>query len=275
MTIDITKEKQDEQRLRLLESVVVHARDGVVVLEAEPAAGAGRSVLYVNDAFARMSGYAAAELVGRSLHVLRGPDSDPATLDRLRACLDGGRPLQAELLNYRKDGTPFWVELSLVPVPEADGGTRCAYWVMIQRDIGDRKRAEQALRDREEQLRQAQKMETVGQLAGGVAHDFNNLLTAVIGNLCLVDLPPGDPNRPLLATAEKAAQRAAGLTNKLLGFARRNQLLVAPVEVGGFVAEVVDLLRRTVDPRITFRADIPPLGWHAAGRPGPAEPGAR
>ncbi len=261
VTIDITQEKADEQRLRQLESVVVHARDGVVILEAEPTAHAGRSVLYVNDAFARMTGYAGAELVGRSLHVLRGPDSDPATLDRLRRGLDSCEPLQVELLNYRKDRSTFWVELSLVPVPDAD--SPCAYWVMIQRDISDRKRAERALREREDQLRQAQKMETVGQLAGGVAHDFNNLLTAVIGNLCLVDLPPGDPNRGLLATAERAAHRAAELTSKLLGFARRNQMLVAPLDVGEFVGEVVDLLRRTIDPRITFLADIPPLGWLA------------
>jgi len=261
VTIDITKEKADERRLRQLESVVVHARDGVVILEAEPTASPGRAVLYVNAAFAEMCGYAESELVGRSLQVLRGPDSCPATLDRLRLGLEAGEPLQVELLNYRKDGTTFWVELSLVPVPHADSA--CAYWVMIQRDISDRKRAERALREREEQLRQSQKMETVGQLAGGVAHDFNNLLTGVIGNLCLVNLPPGDPNRPLLATAERAAHRAAELTSKLLGFARRNQMLVAPLDVGEFVGEVVDLLRRTIDPRITFVADTPPLGWLA------------
>ena len=261
VTIDITKEKADEQRLRQLESVVVHARDGVVILEADPTAHPGRSVLYVNDAFAQMTGYARDELVGRSLHVLRGPDSDPATLDRLRRGLDSCESLQVELLNYRKDGSTFWVELSLVPVPDADADVRCAYWVMIQRDVTDRKRAERSLREREDQLRQAQKMETVGQLAGGMAHDFNNLLTAVIGNLCLVDLPPGDPNRPLLAVAERAAHRAAELISKLLGFARRNQMLVAPVDVGEFVEEVVDLLRRTIDPRIAFLADIPPLDW--------------
>jgi PAS domain S-box-containing protein len=256
VVIDITKEKADEQRLRLLESVVVHARDGVVVLEAE-ATAAGRAVLYANDAFLAMSGYARGELFGRSLHLLRGPDTDGGTLVRLRACLDSGDPLQAELLNYRKDGTTYWVELSIVPVPGDDG--RRAYWVMIQRDVSDRKAAELALRQREDQLRQAQKMETVGQLAGGVAHDFNNLLTAVLGNLDLIKLPAGDPNRPLLATADRAARRAAELTSKLLGFARRNQMLVAPVEVAGFVADVVELLRRTIDPRITFVTDIPPL----------------
>lgn len=122
--IDVTDRARDQERLRLLESAVVHARDAIVVLAASPDGHPGRSVLYVNDAFTRMTGYAADEVIGRSLHFLRGPDSDPATLDRLRDALGAGRPLLVELLNYRKDGTSFWVELSLVPVPDPAG--RCA-----------------------------------------------------------------------------------------------------------------------------------------------------
>jgi len=255
VVIDISKQRADEQRLRMLESAVIHARDAVIVLEASPSDALGRKVLYVNRAFTEMSGYEANEIVGRSLHVLRGPESDPATLDQLRTALETVTPLQTELMNYTKDGRKFWVELSLVPVPDEEGGQ--ASWVMIQRDISERKQSLETLRIRDEQLYQSQKMETVGQLAGGVAHDFNNLLTAVIGNLCLVDLPQGDPNRELLAVAEQAAQRAADLTKKLLGFARRNQILVRPIPVRDFVHEVVGLLRRTIDPRIEIHADIP------------------
>jgi nitrogen-specific signal transduction histidine kinase/ActR/RegA family two-component response regulator len=108
----------------------------------------------------------------------------------------------------------------------------------------------------EEQLRQSQKMEALGQLAGGVAHDFNNLLTAVLGNLALVKLDQDDQNRPLLRTVEQAAGRAADLTRKLLGYARRNQLLVAPVAPADMIGEVVDILRRTLDPRIEIAVDV-------------------
>ena len=255
VTIDISKQRADEQRLRLLESAVVHARDAVIVLEAQPSDALGRKVLYVNRAFTELSGYETAEIIGRSLHPLRGPESDPATLEQLRTALEAGTPLKTELMNYAKDGRKYWVELSLVPVPDGEGGQ--VSWVMIQRDISERKHAAEVLRARDEQLFQSQKMETVGQLAGGVAHDFNNLLTAVIGNLCLVELPPDDPNRELLAVAEQAAQRAADLTKKLLGFARRNQILVRSVPVRDFVLEVVGLLRRTIDPRIEIHAEIP------------------
>ena len=82
-------------RLRLLESAVIHAHDAVVVLEAMPKDGAGRSVLYVNDAFCTMTGYSREEVVGRSLYFLRGPDSDPATMDQIRQSLDNGQPLRS------------------------------------------------------------------------------------------------------------------------------------------------------------------------------------
>ena len=108
----------------------------------------------------------------------------------------------------------------------------------------------------EEQLRQSQKMEVIGQMAGGVAHDFNNLLTGILGNLSLAQLPDDDPNRPLLAAAEQAAVRAADLTGKLLGYARRNQLVFAPVDPADAFGEVVGLLRRTLDPRIRLEVKV-------------------
>ncbi len=374
--IDVSERRRSEERLRMLESAVVHARDAVVILEAEPNAAPGRCVLYANDAFCKMTGYTAEELVGRSLHFLRGPDSDPATLKRLRDALDSGDPFKGELLNYRRDGSQIWVELSVVPVPDATGP--CAHWVMIQRDISDRKQAELVLqrseamladaqriahigsweylpqtgecrwsdekirifgrepadfaptvegylaaihiddlekvervgldaghleypysldfrivrptgevrfiteeyyadfdsggapsrfwgvtmdntekRSAQEQLFQAQKMELIGQMAGGIAHDFNNLLTGIIGNLHLARLPEHDPNHKHVDTALRAANRAADLTQKLLGFARKNQLILHATRVGDIVSEVVSFIARTFDPRIRVEAAIP------------------
>jgi PAS domain S-box-containing protein len=355
-------------RLRLLESAVVHAHDAIVIMEAQARNTPGRAVLYVNDAFCQMTGYSRNEVVGRSLHFLRGPESDAVTLEAIRIALDTGKPLRVELRNYRKDGVAFWVDLSLVPVPDPTGVV--AHWVMIQRDITHRKEASDALRrsellfrgifentsagvsltdrngrfvscnpafaamtgrtveelltlspadithpddwaaqqrlvaevkagtrDRfnfperyiqpsgevvwaelsfavvrgvngeyeyglgvslnvterrqlEEQLRQAQKMEAVGQMAGGVAHDFNNLLTAVLCNLAQVRLADDHPNAPHLAAIEQAATRAADLTGKLLGYARRNQLVFAPVHPNDVFSDAVGLLRHTLDPRI-------------------------
>ncbi|HEY1190231.1 MAG TPA: PAS domain S-box protein [Gemmata sp.] len=142
---------ESEVRLRLLESAVVHAHDAVAIIEALPGSGPGRSVLYVNDAFCRLTGYARAEVIGRSLHMLRGASTDPDTLARLAAALDSGAALRVELRNYRKDGTPFWVDLSAVPVPDPDG--RLSHWVLIQRDIDRRKAAERRARQTGQLLR--------------------------------------------------------------------------------------------------------------------------
>jgi PAS domain S-box-containing protein len=115
----------------------------------------------------------------------------------------------------------------------------------------------------EEQLRQAQKMEAIGQLAGGVAHDFNNLLTAILGNLSLLqnNLPPNDPQRPLVEAAERAAWRAANLTRQLLGFSRRTVLHPEPLNANTTVNEVVSFFKRTIDPRIALQTRKTPDLW--------------
>jgi two-component system cell cycle sensor histidine kinase/response regulator CckA len=158
--VDVSERYRHMDRLRLLESAVVHARDAVVILEGQPQPNSGRNVLYANDAFFRMSGYTADEVIGRSLHFLRGPDSDESTLAALRDSLNSGRAFQGELLNYRKEGSPFWVELSLVPVPDPAG--RCSHWVMIQRDASDRKAGEAELRASQQMLADAQQIAHIG-----------------------------------------------------------------------------------------------------------------
>ena len=108
----------------------------------------------------------------------------------------------------------------------------------------------------EEQLRQSQKMEAVGRLAGGVAHDFNNLLTGVTGNLTLAlqATPADDPRREFLLAAERAAWRAADLTRQLLGFSRQTKPHMEPIDLNRCVREAVELLRRTLDPSIEIAA---------------------
>jgi diguanylate cyclase (GGDEF)-like protein/PAS domain S-box-containing protein len=136
---------QNAERLRLLESVVVNANDSVLITEAEPIDAPGPRILYANAAFTRTTGYEAAEVLGKSPRLLQGPHSDRAALDHLREALVAWRPIEVELLNYKKDGTPFWVELSIVPVPNETGFF--THWVSVQRDITERRAAaENALR---------------------------------------------------------------------------------------------------------------------------------
>ncbi len=144
---DITERKRTEERLRLLESVVVNANDAVLITEAEPIDEPGPRIVYANEAFTRMTGYSLEEVLGKTPRILQGPKTERATLDKLRAALTVWQPMILELINYRQDGSEFWVEMSIVPVTDQSGGY--THWVSIKRDITERKAAE-ALRKSEE-----------------------------------------------------------------------------------------------------------------------------
>jgi len=120
-------------RLRLLETVSVHAWDGIIITEAEPLDRPGPRILFANDAIHRQTGHGPASLIGQTPRVLQGPETDPAELARLGAALRRWEPVSARLLNYRTDGSTFWNELSIVPVADEIGWY--THWVSVQRDV--------------------------------------------------------------------------------------------------------------------------------------------
>ncbi len=146
----ITERLKVEAQLRLLESVVINANDAVIITEAQPIDEPGPRILYTNEAFTRMTGYSQEEIIGKTPRILKGPKTDRAILDKIRAALEAGEPVLAELMNYRKDGSEFWVELSIVPVADESG--RYTHWISVQRDITGRKRAEEELKIYRNQL---------------------------------------------------------------------------------------------------------------------------
>lgn len=140
-TVDDVEDRERTERLRLLESVAVHARDSILITEAEPIDLPGPRVLYCNAAFTRATGYSPDEIIGQTPRILQGPKSDPAACARIRQALIAWQPIEIELINYRKDGTEFWVELSIVPVADERGWF--THWVSVQRDVTERREAEQ------------------------------------------------------------------------------------------------------------------------------------
>lgn len=142
LTIDnAIKRKKSEEKLQLLESAVANANDAIIILEAEPGEMRGRRMLYVNEAFTKMTGYTFEEATSRTLRILRGPKTSLSALNKIRLALEQCKPVRVELINYRKDGTEFWVECNIVPF--ADQGGSFIHWVSVQRDITERKRAEE------------------------------------------------------------------------------------------------------------------------------------
>ena len=206
----------------------------------------------------RIKGYSAEEIVGS--HFSRFyTHEDMANQVPTRALETAAREgkFEAEGWRVRKDGTQFWASVVIDPIKD-DQGNLIGY-AKVTRDITERKAAQDALQQAQAALFQAQKMEAVGQLTGGVAHDFNNLLMAALGSLELLRKRlPDDPKLlRLLDNAVQAAQRGAGLTQRMLAFARRQDLNSTSVDVPDLVRGMTDLLRRTIGPTIQVETHFP------------------
>lgn len=291
---DVTEERRTLQRLHLLDMCAQNLSDVVMITDAaldRP----GPTIIYINAAAEPITGYRPDELIGNSPRVLQGPDTDHAALHALRRGLDAGERVRAELLNYRKDGSPFWVEMTISPVTEASG--RRSHFVAVQRDITERKQAETTRRELEAQLRQAQKMESIGTLAGGIAHDFNNILSAVLANVefARADLPPDSPALAPLGQIRHASVRARALVQQILAFGRRQVQQLVDLPLAPIIEGAVNLLRSTLPAsvRLDLRLTRAPLAvtadanqleqvvlnictnaWHAlGGEPGVIEVG--
>ncbi len=142
---------EPEDQPRLLAAILGAVGDAILVTEAQPTDEPGPKIVYANESFARMTGYTAEEIVGKTPRILQGPQTDRARLDEIRAALTKREPVRVDLLNYRKDGTQFWVEVDIEPVTDEHGNH--THWVSVQRDITDRRRQQEALRESEERLR--------------------------------------------------------------------------------------------------------------------------
>jgi two-component system cell cycle sensor histidine kinase/response regulator CckA len=258
---DISARKEAEADLRMRDRAIMAATQGILITDSNRP---DNPIIYVSPAFERITGYNSGEARGRNCRFLQGKETDPAAVTRLREAIQAGEPCNAELLNYRKDGTAFWNELFISPVRDPDG--RLTHFVGVLVDVTAR-------RSIEEQFRQAQKMDAFGQLAGGVAHDFNNLLTIINGysELLLEILPESDPSRQMIAEIHKAGERSAGLTRQLLAFSRQQILATRILNLNDVVADIDKMLKRLIgeDIRLTTMLETHP--WAVKADPGQVE----
>jgi PAS domain S-box-containing protein len=147
---DITKQRiinekleREQRHLRLLESVIINAKDSILITSAEPQQEPGPKILFVNEAFTAMTGYDLAEVVGQSPRFLQGPKTDANALKRMREAIQQWEPCEITIVNYKKNGEEFWVNLSISPVLDIKGNY--THWIAIQRDITEKKELEDLL----------------------------------------------------------------------------------------------------------------------------------
>ncbi|HEX5325805.1 MAG TPA: PAS domain S-box protein [Acetobacteraceae bacterium] len=271
LLVDITDRKASESARAYLAAIVSSSDDAII------SKNLNGIITSWNAGATAIFGYQPEEMIGRSILTLIPPDrvsEEDMVLGRLRR---GERIEHFETVRLHKDGHQIDVSLTISPVRSADG--RIIGASKIARDIGERKRAEQALLDlnqtlerriaertqelceannrlmaqiaererSEEALRQAQKMEAIGQLASGMAHDFNNLLTAILGNLELIEMRADDDRLSKLVQAgRRSVQRGARLNEQILAFSRRQHLSPRPLNLNRLIRGIQDMLGRTL-----------------------------
>ena len=256
---DVTEVKRAEEALRESEgryrALAENASDLIAEVDRE-----GR-FLFVSPNSSTMLGYDADALIGRTLHESAifenlHPDDRETLLEAFQRDIgSGGSGGQIEFRYRRGDGTWRWFESKAKTYRRSDGALRA---VVISRDVTER-------RELEERMQQAQKLEGLGVLAGGIAHDFNNLLTPILGDasLGLLDLPAESPVRARLQNIQRAAHRAAALTNQMLAYAGKRPLLVEEVDLSRLVREMGQLLETAVSSKAVLaydlRTDLPAL----------------
>jgi PAS domain S-box-containing protein len=260
---DVTERYRVEQALqastdvlRLRDRALAEISQGVMMTDTQ-----GR-ITYVNPGFEQLTGYSKAESLGRTARFLQGRATSPQTAAEISRAVREGRSFHGEILNYRKDGVELWLALDISPLHD-DQGVLTGF-VGAQRDVSERKQAEAARRELESQLRESQKMESIGTLAGGIAHDFNNILGAILGNLALArdDVGPGHAALRSLDQIGKASLRARDLVQQILAFSRRQpqELVVQPLNP--ILQETVALLRTTLPAMIDLRLELPAAPIH-------------
>ncbi|MEE8247818.1 MAG: PAS domain S-box protein, partial [Alphaproteobacteria bacterium] len=251
-TRDITERKQAEQALReseaRLQAILDHAPAIIHLKDRE-----GR-YLVVNKQFEKIYGFEAGDIIGKTVHDLFEPGISDAYIESDRVVLETRAPVERELPDPFVGGERT---LLVVKFPVVDSAGEVVAVGGVETDITAIKRIEQ-------QLIQAQKMEAVGQLTGGVAHDFNNLLAVILGNLELLDerLDGDASSRDLAQRAVQAAERGAALTQRLLAFSRKQTLQPEVTDLNKLVPGMTQLLRRALGETIEIETVLAAGLWH-------------
>ncbi len=258
---DVTVRRQAEADLRMRDRAIQAVTQGILITDATKA---DHPIVYASPGFERLSGYPAAEVLGRNCRFLQGPGTDPASRMKLREAIRKAQACTVELLNYRKDGTAFWNLLAVSPV--TDPGGRVTHFVGVQTEVTERRKLEA-------QLLQAQKMEAVGRLAGGVAHDFNNVLSVILSyaEMIAADLRPDEPLRADIEEIRTAGMRATELTRQLLAFSRQQVLETKVLDLSQSLTKMSKMLQRLLGADITLTT-LPASGlWNVRADPGQIE----
>ncbi len=246
---DITDRKAAEAERELLVTAINQSAESIVITDVKA------KIQYVNPTFEQHTGYARAEVMGKNPRILKSGKQDLAFYQEMWATIRSGKTWTGQMVNKRKNGELYTEEATISPVFDHDGNI--TNFVAAKRDITKELTLQQ-------QFRQAQKMESVGRLAGGVAHDFNNMLSVILGTveLAQLDLDPEHSVYNDLVEIEEAARRSSDLTRQLLAFARKQTVDPKVLDLNKSVEAMLKMLQRLMGEDIS-------LAWKPADKLSP------
>jgi PAS domain S-box-containing protein len=257
VTRDLTERKNAEDTLRESEEqfrLLVQSVTDYAIYMLSPKG----IITNWNAGAERIKGYTPQEIIGQHFSKFYSPEDAAAGIPQigLDTAAREGR-FEKEGWRYRKDGSKFWANVVIDAIRKPDG--ELIGYAKITRDMTERRQAQDQLERAREAMAQSQKMDAIGQLTGGVAHDFNNLLMAVLGSLELIRkrLPEDPKLKLLLNNAFEGARRGVSLSQRMLSFARRQELSLTAVDIKALVSGMSDMLDRSLGPMMTIEIDIP------------------
>ena len=257
--LDRARESEDRYRL-LVERVTDYA---IFMLDV------GGVVTTWNAGAERIKGYRADEIIGRHFSIFYTPeDRDRGVPVRALEIAAAQGKYEAESVRVRKDGSRLWANVVIDALRDPDG--RLVGFAKITRDVTERRLAREELERTRAALAQSQKMDAIGQLAGGMAHDLNNLLTTVIGNLDLFQRRAAateKADRALLASAMRGAEAGAALISKILAFSRKQVLSPAPTDLNKVISNSTQILRSAVGETVQLEIVLAAGLWRAMADP--------
>ncbi|MFQ5660375.1 MAG: PAS domain S-box protein [Gammaproteobacteria bacterium] len=236
----VSERKAAEEKLRNLSLALEQSASILMITDRDA------HINYVNKRFTEVTGYTRKEVIGKNLKILQSGKTPQTYYKKMWAAITAGYEWRGEVCNLKKNGELYWA--ANITTPIKDNAGEITHFLYTQEDITRRKQEEEKREHLEQQLRQAQRMEAVGQLTGGIAHDFNNLLGVILGNLELLREDLGEDVKAgnYLDNCIQCVQRGAALTGRLLAFSRKQILDPKPFVMNTLIREMDGLLRRTL-----------------------------
>jgi PAS domain S-box-containing protein len=243
---DISERRKAEGTMKTLMTAIEQANETIVITALDG------TIQYCNPAFEKITGYSKEEAIGQNPRVLKSGKHSNTFYEQMWATIIQGNVWTGQLTNKKKDGSFYEEDATISPIHETSG--KLSGFVAVKRDVTERIQLE-------DQLRQAQKLESVGRLAGGVAHDFNNLLTVINGysGFLLRELKADDPAHEYAEEIKIAGERAASLTKQLLAFSRKQVIEPKLLDLNAIIRESTVMLGRLIGDDIVLETHLDDL----------------